>query len=154
MITYKKGNILTAFKDREIDDIVHGVNCRGGFGSGLAGQIAEEYPDVRKAYLKVHNNEGHVLGSVTGFYVLENGIIYNEATQDNFGYDGEKYVSYDAIESCLKELKKKQEWTGRSLGIPRIGCGLAGGSWNVVKAIIEDVFKDSEVKVTVYEYQA
>lgn len=42
--------------------------------------------------------------------------------------------------------------TDLKLGLTEIGCGLAGGNWHIVKAIIEDVFQDSDVEVTIYEY--
>jgi hypothetical protein len=33
------------------------------------------------------------------------------------------------------------------INIPKIGCGLAGGSWDIVSDIIDDVFKDKEITV-------
>ena len=37
------------------------------------------------------------------------------------------------------------------IGFPyKIGCGLAGGDWNVVESIINEIFKD--YKVEIYKY--
>ena len=36
------------------------------------------------------------------------------------------------------------------LSMPRIGCGLDGLQWNKVVEIIKDVFKETNVKITVY----
>ena len=39
----------------------------------------------------------------------------------------------------------------QTIAIPKIGCGLAGGDWEKVKVIIEDVF--SEYDVVVYSLE-
>lgn len=154
MIRYKKGDILQALEDGEIDAFAHGVNCRGGFGKGIAGQIKEKYPEVREQYLR-HFEKGKIkLGFTHPIKLREkrHGVIFNCATQDRYGYGGQKYCSYDAIEECLTKVKDTLVNTNLKLGLPKIGCGLAGGSWHIVKAIIEDVFQDSDVEVIVYEY--
>lgn len=112
----------------------HGVNCRGGFGSGIAGQIVKKHPEVRDDYLKkAATLEGWKLGDVQ-----LSGKIFNCATQNNYGYDGKKYCSYDAIETCLRKAKKHCSKFDLQLGLPKIGCGLAGGNWKVVHEIIKD----------------
>lgn len=34
--------------------------------------------------------------------------------------------------------------------MPKIGCGLAGGDWNVVEKIIKNTFIKEEIEVYVY----
>ena len=36
--------------------------------------------------------------------------------------------------------------------MPRIGCGLAGGKWEIVENIIKDEFTKKGVEVYVYDY--
>jgi O-acetyl-ADP-ribose deacetylase (regulator of RNase III) len=36
------------------------------------------------------------------------------------------------------------------IGLPQIGCGLAGGDWEIVKKIIQDEFADCNVTVVIY----
>jgi hypothetical protein len=38
------------------------------------------------------------------------------------------------------------------IAIPRIGCGLAGGNWDVVKEIIEGIAKKYYIPVFVWSY--
>ena len=33
-----------------------------------------------------------------------------------------------------------------------IGCGLAGGDWNIVKPMIENVFENTEVEIQYWKY--
>lgn len=37
------------------------------------------------------------------------------------------------------------------IGLPQIGCGLAGGDWNKVKEIIKKELKDCFVTVVIYK---
>jgi len=41
---------------------------------------------------------------------------------------------------------------GASVHMPRIGCGLAGGDWNVVESIINRTLTLRDVDVTVYDF--
>lgn len=151
MITYKKGDILKALEDNEIDVFAHGVNCSNGFGSGIAGQIAKKYPSIKE---KFHSDSAHNFDTL-GFalpYFTDDGLIFNCYTQEEYGSKGIKYVSYDAIEESLRIVYGYCKLRSLNLGLPKIGCGLAGGNWNIVEAIINEVFKDMEV--TVYEYQS
>lgn len=38
------------------------------------------------------------------------------------------------------------------VAMPRIGCGLDGLEWEKVKEMLEDVFKDQNIDVTVYNF--
>ena len=39
------------------------------------------------------------------------------------------------------------------LGLPYgISCGLAGGNWGIIKAMIEDIFSDSPLKCYIVKY--
>lgn len=66
-------------------------------------------------------------------------MIANVATQENFGYDGKLYASYDAIQQDLYQVFEYAYMKEYSIALPKIGCGLAGGDWSKVKVIIEDL---------------
>lgn len=38
------------------------------------------------------------------------------------------------------------------LAIPRIGCGIDGLEWDKVSAVLEKVFGNEKVEITVYNY--
>ena len=161
-LTVVKGDLLSVTEGV----IAHGVNCRGAFGSGVAGAIARKFPWVRDSYLHKHNTEGWVLGdvqlvkqdgtnqpkksSMQGRLSLPGVVFANCATQDDFGTD-KVNLDYPALERCLDKVLHFCEKAKLPLSIPRIGCGLAGGDWDRVRAIIEKVNEKRNVQITVYE---
>lgn len=128
--------------DDVIHIIAHGCNAQGKMGTGFAKELRSRYPDAYDEYEKVHNSTGLVVGSNV-YYVDEtegsNVIIANCITQERYGYDGKKYVSYDAIDSCMDKLNDmigKLEMNVH-FHIPKIGADLGGGNWNVIEQIID-----------------
>ncbi len=147
MIVYKKGNIFLS----EATLIAHGVNCSGGFGSGVAKEIAERYPEVRRAYMDKYQHEGWALGETQGITVNSGWrIIVNCATQFRYGpSDQGPYVDYDAVRLVMQSLSRT--WPNNVVSMPKIGAGLAGGSWEIIEQIINEEFKDKEVHVYVLD---
>ncbi len=64
-------------------------------------------------------------------------------------------VRYGAIATCLKKVYKfSKTYTVDnkiSIHMPRIGCGLAGGSWVVMEAVIKNSIPD-DIEVFVYDF--
>ena len=54
MVKLIKGNVF----ESNADIIAHGCNTMGGFGSGVAGQMAKIYPEVRQAYMSKYEKDG------------------------------------------------------------------------------------------------
>lgn len=148
-IVLKKGDLFSA--NAEI--IAHGCNCRGGFGSGIAGQIAKRYPKARDEYLRKFNTDGWKLGEVQLVQISDAFYIANMATQDAFGYTGGQYGSYEAIDMCLELLISNVATasTKYSIAMPRIGSGLAGLEWPKVQDIlIKIALRYPDVPIEVY----
>ena len=129
--------------------ICHQVNCRGKMVSGVAKQIRELYPlayeRYRLAYNREKSNPSGLLGRIQHVYCkderTETGLrtIVNMFAQDRYGYDGQCYTDYKAFEYCLEKLKHIVP-AGSAIAMPyKIGCGLAGGDWNIVYALIDRV---------------
>ena len=61
-------------------------------------------------------------------------------------------VRYDAVGKCLAQVAMKAIELGASVHMPRIGCGLAGGTWEKVEPIILSEFSEKDVAVYVYDF--
>ena len=141
-------------RDTDIKYIAHGVNSQGVMGSGVAKALFVKWPEVREQYLKYHranlalaiNGTEDFLGTVQ-VVPCDGKTVLNMFTQDFYGYDGKLYLSYDAVRACFQAVV--DQGLIKEIAIPRIGSKLAGGDWNKIKEIINEVTKD-QVKVTVY----
>lgn len=140
MITrYIKGDI----RDTELQHIAHGVNCQNVMGSGIAKALYERWPKVKEYY---HGYSIKVLGAIQPIQV-ENHIVWNCYTQNHYLPRTVRNVNYAAIVNCFSNLR---DMSITKLAIPKIGCGLAGGDWNIVEQLINDTVGD-RMEIWVYE---
>lgn len=144
---YIKGDLLEA----EADYIAHGVNCQGVMGSGVAKVIKTEFPEVYskyKTYTKCFASQVLIgdcllVDAPTSKF---KGII-NLFTQEFYGKDGKRYVSYKAIIDSFTKLNI--QCNENIVAIPKIGAGLGGGDWDIIKELIDD--STPNVEIHVYE---
>lgn len=149
MIKTLRGNVLEIKRGF----IVHSCNSLGVFGAGIAAEIKHVYPEAYQVYRNKMAADGLKLGEVTsvsvGDYFGEKFIV-NLIGQQNTGKG--KQTSYDAIHDGFKVVYQKHQAIlaqyGKNLPIcfPLIGCGLGGGDWSVVSAIIDSVIPDTVEK--------
>lgn len=144
MVELIKGNIF----ETNCDIIIHGCNCRGGFGYGLAEQIKTKFPLAEKAYFNKFNSVGWNLGDIQ-IVDCGNKKIINAATQYDYGSpkSGKVFIDYDAIRKCLELTKKYAKGFGLSIASPKIGSSLGGGDWKKIEKIMQEVFTDYNIKV-------
>lgn len=84
-------------------------------------------------------------GKIAYSSVSDDLLIANCITQQFYGNDGKKYVSYDAIDDIFKEINYLCN-IERSVYVhfPKIGADLGGGNWNVIKEIIDHRLVNAE----------
>lgn len=156
------GDLIQLAKSGSYDLIIHGCNCFETMGSGIAPQIANAFEGVREADL-AHSFSGDVnkLGDYSAAEAIVDGgksmAIINAYTQYSFG-EG-KQVEYLAIRSVFTRLNNIA-LVGRLagtfdndllMGLPQIGAGLAGGEWDIIEDIINDVTPDLPIELVMYK---
>lgn len=151
-INYIQGNLLNT-ADRII---AHGCNAQGVMGAGVAKLIKEKFPYAYDYYRRAvedwmafNPDNRSMLGCVfpTG---REAGptVIFNCITQLGFGYQPFRYVSYDAIDDCMKNVAGLLFSMGESqISMPKIGSGFGGGNWEVIEEIIKHRLEKFTVNV-------
>ena len=141
-IIYKQGNLL----DCEEPIIVHGVNCQGKMGSGVAKSIREKWPvvyDYYAAYLTGGANP-EMLGKIIIAPIGFGRYVVNAFTQNSYGRNKHiVYVDYTAVRSCFVDLTQailRSKFADKEVGVamPKIGAGLANGDWEIISNIIEE----------------
>jgi O-acetyl-ADP-ribose deacetylase (regulator of RNase III) len=161
MLKYIEGDATDPVSDTKYNIIVHVVNDEGVMGAGIARTIREKWPHVYSKYVSLFKSPAKDRATAQGQIqiVRADGDLFvcNLFGQSGIGpFYGLPAVRYGAIEEGLLRLNHRiataNDKTSVSLHMPRIGCGLAGGSWAKVQDVIERVFEDSDIPITVYDY--
>lgn len=174
MIRYLKGD-ATSPQAKGTKFIVHICNTEGKWGAGFVMAVSRRWPITRDLFLRWYNGKlrkiecfGHVecsfqskfaLGAVQFVHVQRDVVVCNMVAQKGIktGSSGPP-IRYDALKRCLTEVAnevRSYSGTVRGYGIersvsihmPRIGCGLAGGKWELVEPLARDAFAGLDVCV-------
>lgn len=146
------GNVF----DSKATIIAHQVNGQSVMGSGVAKEVRDRYPRVFEKYKEACDKDLLKLGScqVVAVDDTKTKFIANLCGQWNFGYDGKRYTSYDAICGALEKLAEYCERKNiNSIAFPwHMSCDRGGASWKVITAMIETVFEGSDVIIEYWKY--
>lgn len=126
------GDILDDFAESKLDALVHGCNCFHTMGAGIAGQIARRFPESVTVDKQTPCGDWEKIGSYSQVHYYC-GTIINGYTQYEPG-SCPSFQLYDAIRKLFKNINI--EYAGKTVGIPYIGCGIAGGDWKIISEII------------------
>ena len=140
----KKGDLIKLAQAGEFDIIVHGCNCQGKMGAGIAKQIKKAFPVAYYADQDYHKGGKACLGNISVSATLTNhGMLYivNAYTQLNYNRNGQQ-VDYDAIRQCFNKIKIIAD--KNRIGYPKIGAGLGGGDWEIIRKIIDEELEGTD----------
>ena len=136
--------------------IVHVCNDVGGWGRGFVLAISKRWAEPEQRYRAWHKGQEKqpfALGEVQFVQVRDDTWVANLIGQrDIRALNGVPPVRYDAIREGLQKVALEAKRINASVHMPRIGCGLAGGDWNVVGKIVEEEVATVGVPVTVYDF--
>lgn len=136
-----EGDLIQMAAEGEFDVIVHGCNCQCQMGKGIALTIKKQFPEAYQADCSTEKGSWEKLGSFSQVKVKTGDnefTIVNAYTQFHWRGNGVK-ADYDAIKRVFSSLKV--EFSGKRIGYPLIGAGLAGGNWEVISQIINSALE-------------
>ena len=140
--------------------IAHQVNCQNSFGSGVAKAVRDKWPVVYEKYKFACEqnaiqgyNPSNLLGKIQPVKINPTQKIVNLFAQENYGYDGKRYTSYDALDNCLKKLREYCDNNNiKSVAFPHMmSCCRGGADWGVVSMMIVAAFRDSDINVEIWK---
>lgn len=148
MINAIKGNIF----DSKVQVIAHQVNCKGVMGAGIAKQIANRYPDVYNEYRNYCKVNKTLLGDCLLVKTKDGRYIANLFGQAGYSRR-ELMTNYSALRKSFESLRYIMGVKDlKTLAIPyKIGCGLAGGDWNIVYNIIDTTFYNLSIDIEIWK---
>lgn len=179
MIRYVTGD-ATAPQGDGPKVIAHVCNDAGGWGAGFVLALSRRWNAPEAGYrrwweatLTRRTDYPLRLGNTLYVAVEPPIVVANMVAQEGFGQDGRPPLRYAHLHACLADVAlyclndrvvnghldshpdvregARYSWVRPSVHMPRIGCGLAGGSWDEVSSIIESALCARGIEVTVYD---
>lgn len=151
-VRYITGNLLDY--PSGISVIAHCCNRQGVMGAGIARQLRDEMPAACEPYFAAfEDGKKPPLGSVIAGEAASGRRVLHYIAQEDIGTE-KRQVDYEGLLRCLEQTRDILENAHREgriwiLGLPWLGCGLAGGNRIIVRALIEATFGESPVECVV-----
>jgi len=154
-ITYVRGD-ATVPSVKGVKIVAHVCNDIGGWGKGFVLAVSRRWPEPERAYRTWHRERASndfALGALQLVRVERYVWVANMIGQRGVrtGSKGVP-VRYEAIGTALGLLAGRATELNASVHMPRIGCGLAGGTWSRVEPLITERLVRRGVPVTVYDH--
>ncbi len=149
MLVEKTGNVF----DTKAKLIAHGVSSAASFNYGFGRQIVQAWPSVKNHFLMRDNWVPGDL-QVVVFVGSQDIRVANVAVHtynSSIAYSTRE-LDLASLEAALEKLFKycvKNKIS--TIAMPRIGCGLAGGKWSEVKAVLQKLLTNYDLTVEVYD---
>jgi O-acetyl-ADP-ribose deacetylase (regulator of RNase III) len=137
--------------------IAHICNDVGKWGKGFVLAVSRLHEQPEMAYRKCFNDKQNCdLGDIQLIPLWDPPglwIVNMIAQRGIASVVNQKPIRYDALEKCLDKLALCAEAYDASVHMPRIGCGLAGGSWDAVEPLIHQELCARDVAVYIYDLE-
>ena len=155
------GDIMSPNRSGHEVLVCHQVNCMGVMGAGLAKQLRDLFPLMYRSYKMICDgakDKRSLLGITDTYPVNYKGYDYTIVSifgQERYGRAG-CFTDYEALRKAFRTIRvMASPLPGRvstRVCIPyRLGCGLAGGDWNIVKSIIQEELLDHDIIVEIWK---
>lgn len=136
--------------------IAHVCNNLGAWGRGFVLALSQRWPSLAASYRqRVHWLDSlriPSLGTVQLVEVDPSLWVANLIAQHGIRTTSSgPPIRYDALAQCLHQLQLLATQHHASVHLPRIGCGLAGGTWDRIEPLIVDALCVHGIAVTVYD---
>lgn len=134
--------------------LAHVCNDAGKWGAGFVLAISKRWPEPERAFRAAFRSGSRLtLGDVQFIDVEPALTVANMIGQHGIRRSGTGTppIRYDAVEAALRAVARLAEERRAGVQMPRIGCGLAGGTWNCIEPLIERTLLERGIDVTVYD---
>jgi O-acetyl-ADP-ribose deacetylase (regulator of RNase III) len=135
--------------------IAHICNDEGRWGKGFVLSLSRRWKQPELQYRAWSaQTPPPALGDVQFVEVERDIAIANIIGQHGIenGPTGQPPIRYEALEQGLQKISAFALKNGATVHMPRIGCGLAGGTWENIEPIIARTLAAAGVAVTVYDF--
>ena len=123
------------------------------WGGGFSLTVRKKWPLAQQAFRAWAEREPRNLrlGNVHVSYVDENLAVVSMIAQHGYGPSPTPRIRYVALEACLEKLGKLAAERHATVHMPKIGSGQAGGSWNIIREVVQETVCAHGASVLVYQ---
>lgn len=135
------------------DAIIHQANCHNRMLSGVAAGVSKYYPEAVKIDDTTKAGDINKLGTFSFVQAKDGKYIYNLYGQYNYGVPN-RNTNYEAFYNGLSMIHEHMILANlKNASIPyKIGSDRGGASWNVISAMIYDIFDTSDIDLYICKY--
>jgi O-acetyl-ADP-ribose deacetylase (regulator of RNase III) len=151
-ITYLKGDASEprGSGNRLLVQVVNDSALTWGGGFSLA--LRKKWPTLQQAFRSwAMQGRNLKLGNVHVAAANEALTVVSMVAQHGYGPSPKPRIRYLALQKCLRTVGELARQRDATVHMPRIGCGLAGGSWSVVHELVTEEICNKGVSVSVYD---
>ena len=166
-IKYHKGDLFNMLPDHHGVVIPHVCNNMGGWGRGFVVALSKRWPDglspehnyrhwyasrgVKAASHAANGTIPFELGQVQFCKTTDTNItVANMIAQNGTVSDHNlKPIRYAALVSCMQQVSDHCHC--QEIHAPKFGSALAGGNWELIEELIEELWCGRGLSVHVYE---
>lgn len=135
--------------------IAHICNDEGRWGRGFVVAVSARWPQPEREYRRWYRQRADndfALGTVQLVEVGRGLHVANMIGQHGIRTSQSRPpIRYDAVARCLAALAGHALELDASIHLPRIGTGLAGGTWDRIEPLIVAHLCANAIPVTVYD---
>jgi O-acetyl-ADP-ribose deacetylase (regulator of RNase III) len=146
-----QGDLIQMAIKGQFDVIIHGCNCFCTMGAGIARQVASKLPEATIIDNYTKRGDKSKLGRFTAAEIERGNIkfiVVNAYTQYGCNINMVN-VDYDAIKSVFEKIKLT--YSGKRIGYPLLGAGLAKGDWSIISKIIDEALEGEDHTLVEYK---
>lgn len=169
ILTNVIGDVTTPQKEKENEIVYlpHVCNDIGGWGEGVVLAISRKWDNPERMYrfyMDNHITGAGCLGETVFAKCSGHVVVCNMIAQHEYQIDANpRPLKYDALVKCMQDvateiIRHRGEYIfceappAFRIHCPKFGSDLAGGDWEFILALIEDIWLESGIDVVVYEY--
>jgi O-acetyl-ADP-ribose deacetylase (regulator of RNase III) len=122
-------------------------------GKGFSMAVLRRWPQLQDEFRSWANSTPRSL-SLGRMHVTQaepDTQVASLVAQRGYGPSASPRIRYGALKSALEQLAKIAVETRAAVHMPRIGCGQAGGSWDVVEELLTMTLGAARIPICVYD---
>lgn len=135
--------------------LAHIVNDKTpNWGAGVGRAVQVKWPEIHGAFKSwvLKTPRALSLGNVFHSDILDEQVsVFQMICQHGYVQTGKTLVRYAPLKQCLEKLAAFAEQSKATIHMPKIGTGYAGGSWQFIQQMIDEVLCSKGLSVTIYE---